>query len=579
MIKALFVAPYKGLAEMVKRMTIPEYIDLKIVIGDLEEGLAIVEKETTSQKYDVIISRGGTAQLIEEASPIPVIHIDITGYDMLRVFTLLRGVNEKIALVGFENISRGASIICNILDFNVNVVTIHDKDEVEEKLLTLKKNGYSIVIGDVVTVNVAEDIGMQGILITSGEEAILAAFEEAQRLHNLFKKTTKQMHSYKKIFNQFPLPIVVLKHHNILDANTSFKRQFLKANKTDLPLFIKNNLHHFYKDRCQKMIVEDDKLLYELLAVNVNEQDATICLVVSSWIEKKKIDQLNVIHDITYEPIIGDSEFTKTLKKKVDQAAFINSPLCIIGETGTGKMTIAKQIHFKKFGKKSSLILIEAPVQEEKLLTEFTYLEKQLISNKEGTIVIKDVHLIDKLTQKVILKKLNRLKKAYQIIGITNKVDVLKENPLLQEFFTSSLHIPPLRQRKADIKSFVDYFLTKLHTADGKDVIGIRKEALDELLKYDWPGNVTELKKVLQELRLETDTNFIEKEIVASFMQNLEEMMMNHSDQKVISLDGTLEDIEKRIIEMVLAEENYHQSNTAKRLGINRTTLWRKLKG
>src|SRR5699024_2859652 len=118
--KTLFIETYSGLAEITKKMDIQDDIDLDITIANLEEGVQAA-KLAEKQGYEVIISRGGTATMIQNQVSIPVVHIDISGYDMLRVFTLIRGIKEGVALVGFANISQGAATICNILEYDVKM--------------------------------------------------------------------------------------------------------------------------------------------------------------------------------------------------------------------------------------------------------------------------------------------------------------------------------------------------------------------------------------------------------------------------------------------------------------------------
>jgi len=578
MIKALFVAPYKGLAEMVKRMNIPEYIDLDIQNGDLEEGVAIVKRKIHNKHYDLIISRGGTAKLIENMSPVPVIHIDITGYDMLRVFTLLSEVQEKVALVGFSNISNGASVICNILDFDVNVITINKKNEVKSQLLSLRKEGYSIVIGDVVTVKVAEEIGLQGILITSGKEAVLAACEEAKRIYHLISRTTSQNHYFKKAFNHSPLPTVIIKGNEVMATNQSFKEKFLMEKKKEIPLFIKNNLSALIKENNKVVKIQDEKFIYEIMVFYVDKTSSLVGLIICSYRQKNSIKNINIINEITYRPVIGNSQAAQKIKKKIEYFSYNNIPLCIVGENGTGKLTIAQQIHFNKFGKEVPILIINPSLTNQELLQELSNLERTLFLSKKGTVIIKDIHLIEDSVQRNLIANLVRLSTDFQMIGLINANKSFAQSPIYHDFFKSTIHLPPLRHRKDDIKNFVDYFLTRLHTEDGKDIVGIRKEALEHLLGYNWPGNISELRKVIQELRLETETNFIEYETVKTFMKQITGSRENNKEKRMVSIEGTLDDIEKRIIELVLEEEKYHQSNTAKRLGINRTTLWRKLR-
>ncbi|API92952.1 MULTISPECIES: PrpR N-terminal domain-containing protein [unclassified Virgibacillus] len=173
---------------MAKKVKTPDYIDVHIEVANLEEGVKLAQT-AEEDGYELIISRGGTATMIQEKVSLPVVPIDITGYDMLRVFTLIKEMNNKVALLGFANISRGAATLCDILEFNVKMITIQSRDEVKRHLLELKQAGYSVVIGDVVTVQEAKQIGLRGVLITSGKEALMDAFEEAKRLYELFYKS------------------------------------------------------------------------------------------------------------------------------------------------------------------------------------------------------------------------------------------------------------------------------------------------------------------------------------------------------------------------------------------------------
>src|SRR5690625_815760 len=140
--KTLFIAPYSGLAEIAKKMDIQDDIDLDITIANLEEGVQAAEL-AEKQGYEVIISRGGTATMIQNHVSIPVVHIDISGYDMLRVFTLIRGIKEGVALVGFANISQGAATICNILEYDVKMVTIKSRRS-EEHTSELQSRGHLV---------------------------------------------------------------------------------------------------------------------------------------------------------------------------------------------------------------------------------------------------------------------------------------------------------------------------------------------------------------------------------------------------------------------------------------------------
>ena len=127
MIKALVIAPYEGLIEIMREIA-EEVTDFELhtELGNLYEGVEIARRSETNG-FDVIISRGGTASLVQDVVSIPVIDIQVSGYDILRLLTLVKGFSGKAAIVGFPNISQGAATICNLLDLDINTMTIHER--------------------------------------------------------------------------------------------------------------------------------------------------------------------------------------------------------------------------------------------------------------------------------------------------------------------------------------------------------------------------------------------------------------------------------------------------------------------
>lgn len=144
-IRIMAIAPYNGLKELMINMGKNENFELQVEVGDLKTGVMLA-KQAVTNGIDVIISRGGTADLIQKEVSIPVIEIEISGYDMLRVLTLVKDYPGKIAIVGFTPIVEGASTVCEILDDDISSYTVEKKEEVEPKLIKLKEEGYNVII-------------------------------------------------------------------------------------------------------------------------------------------------------------------------------------------------------------------------------------------------------------------------------------------------------------------------------------------------------------------------------------------------------------------------------------------------
>ncbi|SFM46821.1 Transcriptional regulator containing PAS, AAA-type ATPase, and DNA-binding Fis domains [Gracilibacillus orientalis] len=580
MIKALLIAPYSGLAEIAKKAAYPDDIQLDIVIGNLDEGVKIAQ-QAEKQGYQLIISRGGTATMIQDAISIPVVHIDITGYDMLRVFTLLRGLDSGVALVGYSNISEGANTICNILEFDVKMITIEDRKEVRGHLQQLKQDNYSVVIGDVITVQVAEEVGLRGVLITSGKEALMDAMEEGKRVHHFFRKVNRHFNYFRYTFTNTPLPIVLLdQQQNIIEKNLKFDheindQQILKSPK--ITLLIQRVLAG--KGTHWAELIEGDNR-YDIQAFVVNEREGIIGLILHVSLIETEIQSISIYDSVGHEPILGESSFAHSLKENLGHYVYTDEPVGLIGEPGTGKFTLAREIHFQRFGQDAPLMLIDAGKLKD---TEMTIISRKISRLDKGTLVIKDIDKLARATSETIEQVISSVPHL-KVIVLTNPslVQLVAESDFSEDLYQKitkyPLHIPPLRMRKVDIRAYVDFFITEFHTHEGMETLGMKREAVEQMQQYTWKGNLSQLKQVVRELSMMSSGNYIEKSQVEQLLTQYEAEDSRVSENHALPLEGTLKEIEQQVITIVLEEENQNQSKAASRLGINRSTLWRKLK-
>ena len=129
-VRILGIAPYEGMqAAMERAAENSAALHLDVYTGDLEEGVAIV-REHQGEDYDCILSRGGTARLIQQVTDIPVVEIPVSVYDVLRTMRLAENYVERYAIVGFPNITETAHTLCDLLKNPVNIVTIHSAQEI-----------------------------------------------------------------------------------------------------------------------------------------------------------------------------------------------------------------------------------------------------------------------------------------------------------------------------------------------------------------------------------------------------------------------------------------------------------------
>lgn len=136
------------------------------------------------------------------------------------------------------------------------------------------------------------------------------------------------------------------------------------------------------------------------------------------------------------------------------------------------------------------------------------------------------------------------------------------------------MDLPSLTERKEDIESLALFFIGEYNIKFGKQIVGIRSDANENLKNFEWTGNVKQLKQIIKESVLLAEGAFLELHDLKKVISTIRVT----SDNQEIDLNGTLEEIERKIIKRIWLEEGMNQTKTAERLGINRTTLWRKLK-
>ncbi|OKY76829.1 MAG: Fis family transcriptional regulator [Desulfobulbaceae bacterium DB1] len=293
------------------------------------------------------------------------------------------------------------------------------------------------------------------------------------------------------------------------------------------------------------------------------------------------------------------------LLRTAEQVAGTDSNVVICGESGTGKELIARLIHSASHRKNEPLLSINCGAFSEELLTNELFghekgaftgansLKKGLIEMANGGTLFLDEVTEMSLTMQVKLLRVLQEKEVLRV-GSTTPVKInvrfiSATNRNLQEevhaghfrhdlYFrinVVSLTLPPLVDRKDDIPLLVSHFLKKYSTLTGKNVESVSREVLDILMKYDFPGNIRELENIIE--RGVALTN--EPVIQASHLpEDLRGMALKTFRRKEGGDIPTLEEQEQSYIRWVLQETAGNKTVAAKMLGIDRVSLWRKLK-
>jgi two-component system response regulator HydG len=172
-----------------------------------------------------------------------------------------------------------------------------------------------------------------------------------------------------------------------------------------------------------------------------------------------------------------------------------------------------------------------------------------------------------------------------RILAATNRnlEEEVKEGKFREDLFyrlnVVTLRIPPLRERQDDIPLLAQHFIEKYAKKNHKHVIGFSPLAMEMLIKYAWPGNVRELENVIERaVILLPDEHVTEKELPTTVTESYAAENDWVSPPSPVAANRPLEEVEKEAILATLADNGGNKSETARKLGINRKTLYKKLK-
>lgn len=172
--------PLRGIASLMQQAAESrDDLQIDVHVGNLTAGAEIAAAQTAQEEYDVILSRGGTAEAIRRCTDLKVVDIPLSVYDILRSIKLAENHNCKYAVIGFPAITRNATFLCEVLRYNVDIYTIHDQKEARTILQGLENSGCQMVLCDVVTNSLAQEYGIPALLITSGIESVEDALNTA----------------------------------------------------------------------------------------------------------------------------------------------------------------------------------------------------------------------------------------------------------------------------------------------------------------------------------------------------------------------------------------------------------------
>jgi len=306
--------------------------------------------------------------------------------------------------------------------------------------------------------------------------------------------------------------------------------------------------------------------------------------------------------------IVGASAAMRAVSEAIARAAPNNATVLIRGESGVGKELVARAVHFSSPRRKGPFVCLNCAALSESLLeSELFGHEKgaftgavgrkagKFESAHQGTLMLDEIGEMSPAIQAKFLRVLEghpfervggheAVKVDVRVIAATNRdlEKAVTENSFRRDLYfrlhVLEITVPPLRKRPEDIAELAYFFFNRFTKETGRKLKGFMPRAMDQLLRYRWPGNVRELKNVIERAVVLSQHEYIdETDLLLSTLPTSGDTIDVPSMQSGFT-PCSLAEMERRHIEGVLNSTRWNKSRTAEILGIERSTLDRKIR-
>lgn len=626
--KSIFIAPYQEILDSGLKIIEDLRFNNKFecILGDLTRGIAIARR-VEQEGADVIVTRGGTAELIEKAGiQVPIVEIPITFQDLAEALLAAKAETNKqkpkIAIMAFQNMMRSIEVFAEVMDVGLKVYLLTSEEEIFSTIQKVLNDHPDILIGGIHTTEIAKNHGLKTILLSSGEESLRTAFLQAERVSYARKLEKERMRKFRVMIDYSTQGIFSIDQNKRIEfmnvaaerllgcTLNQIKGKTLNTIYPDIPLddclekgkVFRGELVQFHGRSFIANIIPID-IEEGIIGAMITLEDIGQIVEMEATI-RKKIYTKGLLAHYHFKDIIGVSPQINELKQVAENYAGIDATVLILGASGTGKELFAQSIHNASQRQNRPFVAVNCGAIPASLLESelFGYVEGAFTgANKKGkagffelahggTIFLDEIGEMNKVAQMALLRVIQErrimrlgddkyLPVDVRIITATNKdlAKIVADGEFREDLYyrinVLPLQLPSLKDRSGDAAVLAEHFIKQFNQKFNREVI-LSEKAKIVINAYDWPGNIRQLQNVIERLVIISKENVI----TGDLMQTMLGVSGSQRTTKVFQDSGGAECAEKNKILYILEETNYNQKEASKRLGINRSTLYRKLK-
>ena len=631
MIRLLFIVPYPELEQIVKRV-----LDNHPQHQELSADIKVIRVEDTPPRltkgYDAVIARGYSARKAAAAyANVPTIGLSISGYDIIRAVQECkeRFHPKRVALCGLFGQMYETEDIFRLLGIQGEVFSAMGHEELPGIMDQVLASGCDAVIGGYSAVTLARQRGLPAVVIRTGEVPVLQSVNEAIRTVEQLRREQITSQMYKTVIYSAKDGICFVDAAGVIRVRNRVIQEMNRGiSLMGRPL--KEALPYLYPTFCSVLQAQQPSegkiLMIPGTKTTVSVQcspviatgsisgavfhltDITMIQELEGQI-RRKLSGRGLKARYTFDDIIHRSEIIRQTIKAAKRYAASDSNVIIIGETGTGKELFAQSIHNASRRKNGPFVAINCAALPENLL------ESELFGHVEGaftgavrggklglfeqahggTLLLDEITEISPSTQSKLLRVLQErqvrrigddkvIDVDARIISCTNRSisNLLSQGKfrrdLMYRLDILRLFLPPLRDREGDVELLFCHLLGSLCRQWDIEMPRIDPEALLLLNQYRFDGNIRELRSIVERVLSLSDGGCVTQRAMGEALYprdvepGPEEALLSAAALPRPGAD------EPRRIRQALAECGGSRTGAALLLGIDRSTLWRRMR-
>ena len=610
MLPILLLSPMQSIADIAP--DIARELGIQIHVETSDDASAL-ERVRRYPGVEVVVTRGGLAELVRQIPGISVVEIAMSLNELLTNLSELTSKGlKRIGIVSRANLFSGAVGDFRILDAQVSIRPQADEPGIQSTIRQLVAEGFEAIIGCRVAFRTARDLGIEAVFLESGPVSIRTALQEAMRILKAKEREQLQAAQLAAIIDNIDEAVIAVTPDHQVSFFNRHARRLCSISPASQPDFKRALAVFDSGEKEQITTINGNSVIARSIPLEFNKavrgKVLTLHEVTRIQASESKIRssfyQKGLYARYQFKDVIGDSLVMQQVLARARTYAGHDSNLLIYGETGTGKEVFAQSIHNHSKRNKGPFVSINiASIAPSLLESElFGYVDGAFTGARkggkpglfelahQGTLFLDEIGELAPEIQSRFLRVLQEREIMRigddKIIPIDVRIISATNRDLFQQTLSGSfrqdlyyrihvvgLRIPPLRARAEDVPQIFEHYLQRFAGQAGRQAV-LTDDAKALLKTNSWPGNIRQLRN-LAEVVAYGEAERIDAQHIAEVLGE-QEHRASESSFMTIPESGSLKQMESEIIRNLLSKLTADE--VCSRLGISRVTLWRKMK-